>query len=409
MKIPSDRTLGWVLVGLAIITAIICGVAAFLWLRPPSVRSNTPSGKTSKSSSTGRKLPATAHAPVEDVSPLPRPREHVPASDRASIFVSVAAFRDNLCDRTLHELFAKAAHPDRVFVGLFLQNEEGDPLCDGPPDRAAQIRRASVPASEAKGPNYARYRCSRLYGGEDYFMQIDSHSVLLQNWDICAIEELEKAQLQASKLGLDPKDAFLSHYPVALPSRDAREVPQNLVPYNCKAKWDRKNPWLIAQAVLRKPNPVPQPSVFVAAGMIFAPASFLHRVPFDPRITYVFHGEETLLCARTFTHGLTAFTPTKNLVGHWYTRKDEPKVWSTPVWKKKVKNNQTTLALIEGILTGKTADPHGLGLGTRRTISAFWEALAVKGPGIEYNGDRRVVNVCGAPGRMHKAVTTFTT
>ena len=239
-------------------------------------------------------------------------------------------------------------------------------------------------------------------------MQIDSHSVLLQNWDLCAIEELEKAQQRASKLDLDPKDAFLSHYPVALPSKDTHEVPQNLVPYNCKAKWDRKNPWLIAQAVLRKPTPVPQPSVFVAAGMIFAPASFLHRIPFDPRITYVFHGEETLLCARTFTHGLTAFTPTKNLVGHWYTRKDEPKVWSTPQWKKRVKNNTETLSLIEGILTGKTQDPFGLGLGTRRPIAAFWEALDVKGPGIHYNDDKPTVNVCGGPGRILKAVKTFT-
>ena len=44
-----------------------------------------------------------------------------PGRRRPRIFVSIAAYRDPECAWTLHSLFAAAAHPERVRVGVVWQ------------------------------------------------------------------------------------------------------------------------------------------------------------------------------------------------------------------------------------------------------------------------------------------------
>ena len=36
---------------------------------------------------------------------------------------------------------------------------------------------------KAKGPTYARYWCSTLWEGEEFFLQIDSHTHFIKGWD----------------------------------------------------------------------------------------------------------------------------------------------------------------------------------------------------------------------------------
>ncbi len=42
------------------------------------------------------------------------------------------------------------------------------------------IRSITVPFADAKGPTNARHMAASLYRGEDYFMQIDSHTTFIQ-------------------------------------------------------------------------------------------------------------------------------------------------------------------------------------------------------------------------------------
>jgi hypothetical protein len=44
-----------------------------------------------------------------------------PGSALPRIFVSIPSYRDPECQRTLEDLFSKAAHPNRIFVGVCLQ------------------------------------------------------------------------------------------------------------------------------------------------------------------------------------------------------------------------------------------------------------------------------------------------
>lgn len=72
---------------------------------------------------------------------------------------------------------------------------------------------------------------------------------------------------------------------------------------------------------------------YIAAGMFFAPGSFLREVPFDPHLDYLFTGEEILHSARAWTSGYDIYSPHKNIVFHLYTREEAPKIWTDKTYK----------------------------------------------------------------------------
>jgi hypothetical protein len=76
---------------------------------------------------------------------------------------------------------------------------------------------------------------------------------------------------------------------------------------------------------------------FVAAGFLFAPALFLHEVPFDPLLPWIFMGEEISMSARLWTSGYDIFSPTVNVLNHYYVRRHYPKFWeSVNRWGKQI-------------------------------------------------------------------------
>lgn len=65
---------------------------------------------------------------------------------------------------------------------------------------------------------------------------------------------------------------------------------------------------------------------FTAAGYFVAHSDFLHEVPFDPFLPWIFMGEEIIMSTRLWTSGYDIFSPTRSVVGHMYVRRHKPKV-----------------------------------------------------------------------------------
>lgn len=84
-----------------------------------------------------------------------------------------------------------------------------------------------------------------------------------------------------------------------------------------------------SRAFERKPRAVPAYAPFVAAGFFFGPAIFLHEVPFDPLLPWIFMGEEISMSARLWTAGYDIFAPTINVLNHYYVRRHYPKFWES--------------------------------------------------------------------------------
>lgn len=286
-----------------------------------------------------------------------------------TIFVSVAAYRDADCVQTIRDIFQKASDPSRVFVGICEQNSDDNEEDCLPPSLSKykkNVRRLTIPNTEAKGPTKARALVANvLYGGEKYFMQIDSHTIFVPNWDVIAIEELRKCP--------DPSKSVLSHYPRSWDEYEKALVPGEGVPVLCKTKLDPGAGVPNLEAVILKPGKKPRRVPFVSGGFVFGPGSMVRDVEMDPTLDYVFVGEEILHAARLFTNGYSIYTPTRNVVTHFYGRDGRPKFWNDLADMKATQeeSNSRVRRLLKFEKPYITDYPYGFG--NKRTLDEFYK------------------------------------
>ena len=291
------------------------------------------------------------------------------AAPPQTIFVSVAAYRDSDCSDTIRDIFTKAEHPERVIVGICEQNTEDSTEDCLPPSLKQykkQVRRITIPNTEAKGPTYGRALIANvLYGGEDFFMQIDSHSKFCPKWDTISIGEHAACP--------NPAKNILSHYPRSWTEYDEACKPDSGVPVLCKTRLDPGTGIPNLEAVILKPGSKPRRVPFVSGGYVFGPGRMVKDVPYDPTLDYVFIGEELLHAARLFTAGYDIYTPRKNVLTHFYGRQDKPKFW-TDLASMKSKQEESTRKVRR--LLGFEQPPvegYEWGFGTVRTLDEYYK------------------------------------
>ena len=252
---------------------------------------------------------------------------------------------------TLKSLYAMAEHPERLFVGLFQQNcfdqkcrtgvLEGGKVEDAPPDvdcykafcsseegvasnacHTGQIRLFNVNESESLGPYMARYLGSKFYRGEQYYLQIDSHSEFVQAWDRKLILQLNAAPAKKPVLSTYPPDSGHNWRDTIGFRMCDSEFAQSQIEWHIIRLGS-------SQPIDKHEPDVPTYAPFVAAGFYFIGGQFLHEVPFDPLLPWIFMGEEISLSARLWTSGYDIFSPTTNVLNHYYVRRHYPKFWET--------------------------------------------------------------------------------
>lgn len=242
-----------------------------------------------------------------------------------AIFISIASYRDPVCTSTIKSIFENAKYPEKVFIGICQQNKaDEDEDCQVNNENNPNIRTIRVPEYEAKGPTWARYLCSTLWNGEEYFMQIDSHTKFVKDWDEKCINMIKNI-ISSGK----SKKPILSHYPREIGDHEKyTEKDRFQVPRMCKSFWNNRGMLSFMGAETRDTENKAYQTPYIAGGMIFSPSEYLVEVPYDPNLPYLFVGEEILHSIRAYTHGWDVFTPTENIVFHEYTRQDKPKIWT---------------------------------------------------------------------------------
>ena len=211
-----------------------------------------------------------------------------------SIYVNIGSYRDAECAGTVKDAFLKADLPGRVWVGICQQNKNEDEDClQLPGVDMSHVKSMTLDYSEAKGPTYARYLADSMYNGQDFVLQIDSHTRFVEGWDTKLIRMLKSCP--ASK-------PVITHYPPAYDGNAPSDaLPGDMkthVSVMCRSKWNGDG--LPTFEAVMKPietaglRRVP----FAAGGMIFSSGDLFQEVQLDPGLDYVFQGEEVLLSAR---------------------------------------------------------------------------------------------------------------
>ena len=263
-----------------------------------------------------------------------------------SIFLSLATYRDENCPNTLSWAYGNATYPDRLFVGLVQQNCYRDcksgiqkngrtieippdddchqVFCDSHPERCSQIRVMKLQEVESLGPYGARFISSKLYDGEQWFMQLDAHMTFLENWDDITLKSLHLAP---------SNKPIIAHYPPGHTMDLSKHWAWRPAGRLCGPVFSRPDGDMIRLEGLKKWDkikiPIPRFAPFVGAGFLIGTALLLKEVPFDPFLPWIFMGEEIIMSSRFWTSGYDIFSPAQAVVGHIYVRQYKPKFWET--------------------------------------------------------------------------------
>jgi len=290
-----------------------------------------------------------------------------------TFFVSIASYRDPELVPTIADCLAKARAPDRLRFGICWQHEPGEAWSGQL--TGAQFSVHSLDWQLSEGACWARAEIMKLYNGEDWYLQLDSHHRFALDWDAKLIEQ---AALTASARPV------LSTYAAAYTpgaESDAAEQVTTLA-------FDRFTPEglvLLKPATPLQTRDVPTRARFVSAHFLFAPGCFVRDIPYDSELYFL--GEEITLAVRAFTHGYDLFHPAKHILWHEYTRANRAKHWddhtheggTRVAWHER---DAVSLAKVKRLLTEPWKGRDGIGIA--RTV-ADDEAYA----GVSF-GHRRV-------------------
>lgn len=232
-----------------------------------------------------------------------------------TIFVSIAAYRDPELVPTIRDCLAQARDPQALRFGICWQY--GDDETPPPEFSDPRFRVTAVPWRESAGACWARAEVMKLWDGEDFFLQIDSHHRFAPHWDATLLEQAERSGAAKPVL-----TAYVASYDPATGARNAAEPMQ--------MDLDRFSEDGIPLFRARAIPPAawsgrPLRARFVSGHFLFAPGSFIREVPYDPSLYFI--GEEITLAIRAFTHGYTLLHPSEHVLWHEYSRRFRTKHW----------------------------------------------------------------------------------
>lgn len=275
------------------------------------------------------------------------PFETPPMHDHERIFVQIASYRDPDCQTTINDLFAMARRPERIFVGVCLQvvpDTDRECLLETS-SRPDQVRIKEYHVRDARGVCWARHQTQKLWAGEEYTLQIDSHMRFEEGWDEALLQMLRDC----------PGRSVLTTYPPGF--TPPRTLVRNHFPKPTANKFDDNRILIFGSFAYTDVDlpAKPMQHAFLAAGFVFAPSSIISEVPYDPLL--YFNGEEASMAARLWTHGYDLYAPNRAVIYHNYERQSAPRHWSDDKdWGKISDRSFERFRHLFGTETAKDAD-----------------------------------------------------
>ncbi|MBH1980502.1 hypothetical protein I8H89_03210 [Candidatus Saccharibacteria bacterium] len=231
-----------------------------------------------------------------------------------TILVKIASYRDDELPKTVASLLGAAKYPERLRFAIVHQyGPETQTMLDMYRDDM-RFRLHDMNWREARGVGLARQLSDRLYDGEDFFLQIDSHMRAKQDWD----ESLEQEWMQLN----DPRGILSSYPPAYHYDEHDEEVyeasnPNRLVPHELHSGFI---PIFFGKEL---PKTTSKRGAFAAGGLQFGPGQVCLDVEYEPRICFI--GEEFVHSMRLYAAGYRVYSVEGRVLSHLYLRSQNQK------------------------------------------------------------------------------------
>ncbi|MGU3576036.1 GlcNAc-transferase family protein [Brucellaceae bacterium C25G] len=289
-----------------------------------------------------------------------------------TIFISVAAFCDPMLLFTVQSAYENARWPERLAFGIVDQNTSS--VEDVMASRNWRFNYLQVPPHQSRGACWARSLAMSFYKGEDYFLQIDSHSLFEPNWDEILINDLETI---AGESGNDR--IILSTRPFAFEIKqddtiEKKRFTENTIKLTPKENSIKVSDPVVMFSAINSGSQDNLPGFQISAALLFTRGQFVEDVPYDP--FFYFHGEEQNIALRAYTSGWDIWHPNNLPLYHLYKSRAEgeaPLHWDAEFESKRAEKWVTLRARatkrLSDLFMGKL---HGVyGCGHSRTIDDY--------------------------------------
>jgi len=287
---------------------------------------------------------------------------------KEKIFVSIASYRDPELQNTVDCLLARADNPELIVIGICQQDDPAKFLSFP----QANIKCVNFNYIDSKGVGWARHHAGLLYDGEEYFMQLDSHIIMIEHWDTVLRQQMEEAKKYTNN------KCIFSMYPSGYSLKDGKREFNSEAALMTQMKFVGNDLPVATGSRLNKTGKISK-SPFINAGFMFGHGSFYIDCPYDPDIYFL--GEEILNSTKAFTHGYDFFNPSVHMCWHLYKLHNDPNARDWIVhWNYKDEERRQikwthyqviTKEKLKKIFNGEIPDA----LGTVRTIQQYEEYM----------------------------------
>jgi len=238
-----------------------------------------------------------------------------------TIFIQIPSYRDPELIPTLHDCIAKAEYPDRLRFGICHQSHNKDTwdnLDEFIADSRFKIEHAE--ATHSKGLGWARTVAQKMYDGEDYILQLDSHHRFKESWDSILITTLNNID--------SPKPIITGYLPAYISDEPVDPNKQNSTNL-CAMDNTFNRRGLIT--FIPKPHNIKTtdavwPARFMCGHFLFTTGEFNLEHHYDPDV--YFCGEEMRLSVMAFTLGYDMYHMRNPPIWHQYGRVGSVKHWN---------------------------------------------------------------------------------
>lgn len=234
----------------------------------------------------------------------------------SSIFVQIAAYQDYELPRTIYDCIKNTFENNTVNFGIHLCYESDNIIV--PNYKNVKIKKSESP--ENLGVGMARNIANSFYDGEDFYMQIDSHTRFDYGWDKQLINDYNLYKSE----GCNP---IISAYPAGYRYENFKEIKDknpDVPATDFERTQEAKKLFKQSRFINQESYWNKEKSVFtksVSGGSIFSSGEIAKIEPNKKMFNW---GEEFLTAIRLYTHGYDLMLPSKQMLYHLYFNSNDP-------------------------------------------------------------------------------------
>lgn len=285
----------------------------------------------------------------------------------SKIFIQISSYRDPELKPTILDAIGKSSGKHELYFGLhisYLDESEID-VPDIP-----NIKYVTSKAPKNVGVGIGRYIAHQFYKDQDFYLQCDSHTRFVEDWDEIAINCVLNYQSQGIKKPL------LTMYPANYWYKDEsfNDIGTDLLDPEYKTIVSfHQDPESFKN--LRIPSQTAMPangSIFtrsISAGSVFTVGPFM-----APNKDMAFWGEEIIMAARAYTHGYDLVVPDRQYLYHLYYNHENPEINRRKIFWHDFPNEFEEMNIRSRAIVYKTLVEGTVGdgyLGSERTIDEY--------------------------------------